>query len=510
MRKVRVFFTFEVVLHKPSWRGDDKLEPTHNPDTLRAAQTPVPRASKALTLASSSTETGLPTPALSRRCGSIRAAPEGSRGEERRSISGTMKLQNKGSYVYRRQWTRSRRDEDREQGSNEENYRTFKEEKGKLKKLIQEAKRTKWKDLINELEEDIWGEAYTIVVKKLKRVRPETLKEEEENRVIEALFPQQERTEWGEYTGEGFNVITLEEIKEAMGKMKKGKAPGMDGLTAEIWQAVAEKYPQLLQNTFNKLLEEVRGKRQWRGGGINIGGIMLPIKNEAKYLGNLTQFRGPSNKKEKDYKYYGAEIWAPAMDVQKYRKQLETVHRRLLIRVVAAYRTVSLEALQVISGIPPIDLLARERRDKYVYGETKQQIRARTMRIWEERWSRGIKGAWTRELISNVGRWVDRKHGEVGYHFTQWLTGHGSFGRYRRKINKTITAECYHCEQDVEDNPEHTFFRCPRWVDVREGLEREVGNTLRPGVRFSSSYEFYSNANMFAQQNTHTFKNVYS
>ncbi|KAJ8913788.1 hypothetical protein NQ315_002694 [Exocentrus adspersus] len=362
----------------------------------------------------------------------------------------------------RRQWTRSRRDEDREQGSNEENYRTFKEEKGKLKKLIQEAKRTKWKELINELEEDIWGEAYTIVVKKLKRGI----------RRVEA---------W---------------LQEA-------------GLT------LAPEKTEIIM---------VRGKRQWRGGGINIGGIMLPIKNEAKYLGVWLDHRmkynihiekaaektervinalhrilpnigGPQTRKRRiistaaqSIMLYGAEIWAPAMDVQKYRKQL-------LIRVAAAYRTVSLEALQVISGIPPIDLLARERRDKYVYGETKQQIRARTMRIWEERWSREIKGAWTRELISNVGRWVDRKHGEVGYHFTQWLTGHGSFGKYRRKINKTITAECYHCEQDVEDDPEHTFFRCPRWVDVREGLEREVGNTLRPGNIISIMLETERNWN---------------
>ncbi|KAJ8914320.1 hypothetical protein NQ315_011307 [Exocentrus adspersus] len=58
-----------------SWNLLDSLEPTHNPDTLRAVQAPVPRASKALTLASSSAETGVPTPALPRQCGSTKAAP---------------------------------------------------------------------------------------------------------------------------------------------------------------------------------------------------------------------------------------------------------------------------------------------------------------------------------------------------------------------------------------------------------------------------------------------------
>lgn len=43
--------------------------------------------------------------------------------------------------------------------------------------------------------------------------------------------------------------------------------------------------------------------------------------------------------------------------------------RKVLIRVVAAYKTVSTLGHQVITGIPPIDLLAEER--KYMYDQDK-------------------------------------------------------------------------------------------------------------------------------------------
>ncbi|KAJ8909401.1 hypothetical protein NQ315_003998, partial [Exocentrus adspersus] len=72
-----------------------------------------------------------------------------------------------------------------------------------------------------------------------------------------------------------------------------------------------------------------------------------------------TQYRGPSNKKRRiistaaqSIMLYGAEIWAPAMDVQKYRKQLETVHRRLLIRVVAAIEPFSRSVAGYIRDSP--------------------------------------------------------------------------------------------------------------------------------------------------------------
>lgn len=46
----------------------------------------------------------------------------------------------------------------------------------------------------------------------------------------------------------------------------------------------------------------------------------------------------------------------------KYREIFTRVQRKALLRVSCAYRTVSAEALNVITSIMPIDLLAPERR----------------------------------------------------------------------------------------------------------------------------------------------------
>ena len=54
---------------------------------------------------------------------------------------------------------------------------------------------------------------------------------------------------------------------------------------------------------------------------------------------------------------YGAEIWAKALEIEKYRKRMAAVQRRGALRVSCAYRTVSEAAVLVIAGTPPIDLL---------------------------------------------------------------------------------------------------------------------------------------------------------
>lgn len=47
---------------------------------------------------------------------------------------------------------------------------------------------------------------------------------------------------------------------------------------------------------------------------------------------------------------YGAEIWADALNVDKYRKRLAAVQRRGALRVACSYRTVSEPAVLVVRG----------------------------------------------------------------------------------------------------------------------------------------------------------------
>lgn len=62
---------------------------------------------------------------------------------------------------------------------------------------------------------------------------------------------------------------------------------------------------------------------------------------------------------------YGAEMWATAMDIRKYRSRMVSVQRQGALRVACCYRTVSAPAALVAAGIIPIDLLAKERREIY-------------------------------------------------------------------------------------------------------------------------------------------------
>ncbi|XP_015512048.2 uncharacterized protein LOC107218635 [Neodiprion lecontei] len=58
---------------------------------------------------------------------------------------------------------------------------------------------------------------------------------------------------------------------------------------------------------------------------------------------------------------YGAEIWAYSVKTEKYCHAMTTVQRRSALRIACFYQTVSAQAVLVVAGVIPIDLLAFER-----------------------------------------------------------------------------------------------------------------------------------------------------
>lgn len=67
-----------------------------------------------------------------------------------------------------------------------------------------------------------------------------------------------------------------------------------------------------------------------------------------------------------------------ALSVRKNSMLLQKVLRKVLITVAAAYKTAPSTALQVITGIPPIDLKAREKRFIYERKGEETARRAKT------------------------------------------------------------------------------------------------------------------------------------
>lgn len=255
------------------------------------------------------------------------------------------------------------------------------------------------------------------------------------------------------------------------------------------------------------------GRKQCRPLDISIMNTRIQIKKEIKYLGVVLDYRlsfgahmkyvctkadktmaglarilpnlgGVGERKRKilscaaeSVLLYAAPIWASSLDVLTYRDLMIKTQRKILIRTARAYRTVSNGALAVIASTLPIDLKAQERSSCFGKGEVeRKEEREITLDRWQERWRNDPKGQWTRELIPDIRPWVLRRHGQVDFHLTQALSGHGCFGSYLVRFRRRRSPVCFFC--DEEDTPSHTIFICCRWDFERDQLQSKLGYVL--------------------------------
>lgn len=176
---------------------------------------------------------------------------------------------------------------------------------------------------------------------------------------------------------------------------------------------------------------------------------------------------------------YAAPIWHKVLNIKKYKQQLEKTQRKTMLRIASGYRTTATVALQVVTGVIPIDLLIEERRyiDEVGNGhleEVRAAARQRTLELWQERWNSNTeKGQWTKELIPNIKNWIECSHRKVEYFISQFMTGHGYFRTYSKRMGKTVSDNCSYCGEI--DTPKHTIFECPRWHIQRQRTVTELG-----------------------------------
>ncbi|XP_066253026.1 uncharacterized protein [Euwallacea similis] len=178
---------------------------------------------------------------------------------------------------------------------------------------------------------------------------------------------------------------------------------------------------------------------------------------------------------------YAAPVWGGIRKIKKYAHMMLRVQRKALVKVVCAYRTVSYEAVQVLAGIPPIDLLIEERTQLSVLPRVtradRKAARTATIQKWQDRWTRlEDKGQWTKKLIPDLEVWVSCKHRRLNYYLTQAFSGHGNFRTFTHRIGKT-EPDCTSC--GIEDTAEHCIFRCTLFETQRNEL-RICVNALTP------------------------------
>ncbi|CAB0043261.1 unnamed protein product [Trichogramma brassicae] len=178
---------------------------------------------------------------------------------------------------------------------------------------------------------------------------------------------------------------------------------------------------------------------------------------------------------------YGAPVWSTAAQKRAYIRQAESAHRRACLRVIGGRPHVAYEATYVLAGIPPLALLADERAR--LYGrrreDAKDEERLATLSKWQEAWDRSTKARWTNRLIPNIRVWIERRHGELNYHLTQLLTGHGFFKHHSRRYDHNQSAQCPVCPSSIE-NAEHVFYHCPRFSEERERLHSLLYEVVTP------------------------------
>ena len=62
---------------------------------------------------------------------------------------------------------------------------------------------------------------------------------------------------------------------------------------------------------------------------------------------------------------YAAPIWTSALNIHAILKKLFLAQRGVVMRIISAYRNVSTSAVLVLANVPPIDLLAEERKEPF-------------------------------------------------------------------------------------------------------------------------------------------------
>ena len=91
----------------------------------------------------------------------------------------------------------------------------------------------------------------------------EKLMNEENNREL--------KTEKAEVVNEEVNRVSREEVKNALRRMKKGKAVGRDELPVEVWKCMRKMAIEFLTRLFNEILMGERMPEEWRKS------VVIPI-----------------------------------------------------------------------------------------------------------------------------------------------------------------------------------------------------------------------------------------
>jgi hypothetical protein len=117
------------------------------------------------------------------------------------------------------------------------------------------------------VDSDPWGAGYKIVTRNLGRNGPPVIRDEETmDKIVDGLFPTHAEIVWGadEVDEREVPEFTRGELNLAVAQLAVGKAPGPDGVPAEVLRIVAKRRPGILLNLYNTCLVEGVFSKDWK------------------------------------------------------------------------------------------------------------------------------------------------------------------------------------------------------------------------------------------------------
>jgi len=168
---------------------------------------------------------------------------------------------------------------------------------------------------------------------------------------------------------------------------------------------------------------------------------------------------------------YGANTWYPRIQHNcKIKKKLESAQRSALLAITGAYKTASTAALQVIAGVPPINLVIQMKIDVQ-NGIPKEEARQICLNSWQEAWTLSEKGRWTHSFIPDV-RCRTVTPITFDHYICQIITGHGDFNQKLHGFNLAADPSC-RCGYPNE-SAQHVIEDCSFGNNLRNQLRRRM------------------------------------
>lgn len=174
---------------------------------------------------------------------------------------------------------------------------------------------------------------------------------------------------------------------------------------------------------------------------------------------------------------------------------LKKIRRRVALRVVCAYRTMSYEGASLLARLPPLHLLAKKYKELCskkiecknagnrmlgrVYNRIGRMEHVKMLQNWKDELSgdRRVHNRIVGAILPFFELWIERPHGSLNYYLTQVVSGHGNFRDYLYKIKKSDTPNCLFCIDAIE-TAQHVIESCPAWevnrLSIRELFDGDL------------------------------------